>query len=265
MADKTGVYEAYKKDGTKYYRSSINYRNKHISLGSFSTENKAAKAYKEASLIIREGKYTIEEYSNKLTLDLDKFVSLINFRDTGIYFKNPIYMRTKYFEYFLSPREILKFDSEDIFFYGKHKIQTKGGYMFVCDYGSQYNILSRFGIKNFAVKDRDYIFANGDDRDFRYENVKVINNFLGVKKKSGKLQDMFEVYIHVKGNYLVGRYDREVSAAIAYNKAVDVLIANGSTKKYVKNYIENINPIEYAKLYNAIKISERIEKIGKIS
>ena len=59
MADKTGVYEAYKKDGTKYYRSSINYRNKHISLGSFSTENKAAKAYKEASLIIREGKYTI--------------------------------------------------------------------------------------------------------------------------------------------------------------------------------------------------------------
>ena len=34
-----GVYTAYKKDGTVYYRSSITHKNKHISLGSFSSEN----------------------------------------------------------------------------------------------------------------------------------------------------------------------------------------------------------------------------------
>ena len=37
-----GVYTAYKKDGTVYYRSSITHKNKHISLGSFSSENEAA-------------------------------------------------------------------------------------------------------------------------------------------------------------------------------------------------------------------------------
>ena len=35
---KKGVYTATKKDGTLYYRSSITFQNKHISLGSFSSE-----------------------------------------------------------------------------------------------------------------------------------------------------------------------------------------------------------------------------------
>ena len=43
-----GVYTAYKKDGTVYYRSSITHKNKHISLGSFSSENEAAVTYNEA-------------------------------------------------------------------------------------------------------------------------------------------------------------------------------------------------------------------------
>ena len=41
-----GVYLATKKDGTVYYRSSITYRSKHISLGSFSTEEDAHCAYR---------------------------------------------------------------------------------------------------------------------------------------------------------------------------------------------------------------------------
>ena len=47
-----GVYTAYKKDGTVYYRSSITHKNKHISLGSFSSENEAAVTYNEACEIL---------------------------------------------------------------------------------------------------------------------------------------------------------------------------------------------------------------------
>ena len=38
---KAGVYEAISKNGTIYYRASLTYRNKHISLGSFETEQEA--------------------------------------------------------------------------------------------------------------------------------------------------------------------------------------------------------------------------------
>ena len=44
-----GVFPATKKDGTIYYRTSINYSGKHISLGSFASEEMAHLAYKEAS------------------------------------------------------------------------------------------------------------------------------------------------------------------------------------------------------------------------
>ena len=57
---KTGVYLATKKDGTIYYRSSITYKNKHISLGSFSSENDANKAYLEAYDLISSTQ-TIED------------------------------------------------------------------------------------------------------------------------------------------------------------------------------------------------------------
>ena len=42
-----GVYKAARKDGTLYYRCSITYQNKHISLGSFEKEETAHLAYRE--------------------------------------------------------------------------------------------------------------------------------------------------------------------------------------------------------------------------
>lgn len=45
-----GVYIAKKKDGTIYFRSSITYRNKHISLGSYETEQQAHEAYLEITI-----------------------------------------------------------------------------------------------------------------------------------------------------------------------------------------------------------------------
>ena len=41
----TGVYTAYKKDGTEYYRVSLTCQNKHISLGSYATKEEAHAAY----------------------------------------------------------------------------------------------------------------------------------------------------------------------------------------------------------------------------
>ena len=51
-----GVFSASKKDGTIYFRSSFTYKNKHISLGSFSTEKDAHKAYLEATEIMTSKK-----------------------------------------------------------------------------------------------------------------------------------------------------------------------------------------------------------------
>ena len=122
-----GVFPATKKDGTIYYRTSINYSGKHISLGSFASE---------------------------------EIIILLNFRDNGLYFKNPIYLRKGYFSYFLSEHEELKFDIDDLFYYSSHKIQKRQGHLFVSDYGMQYSILSRYGIRPYAVAGRDYQFVN---------------------------------------------------------------------------------------------------------
>ena len=41
----SGVFKTNKKDGTTYFRASITYKEKHISLGSFLTEEAAGAAY----------------------------------------------------------------------------------------------------------------------------------------------------------------------------------------------------------------------------
>ena len=53
----------------------------------------------------------------------------------------------------------------------------RGGHLFVADYGMQVNIASRYGIKNFAVENRDYRFVNGNDHDFRYANIEILNTY----------------------------------------------------------------------------------------
>ena len=47
-----GVYSAQKKDGSTYYRASITFRMKHISLGSFPTSELAGRAYRDALLLL---------------------------------------------------------------------------------------------------------------------------------------------------------------------------------------------------------------------
>lgn len=254
-----GVSTAKKKDGTVYYRSSITLHSRHVSLGSFSTPEEAGQAYREACDIVREGLYVLEDYSShSFCLDFSKFVILLNYRNTGIYFKNPIYLQAGHFLYYLSPDQYLIFDREDLFFYATHKLQVRGGYYFICDYGSQYNILSRYGIKNHARKGIDYMFVNQNEWDFRYENIRVINEYNGVSEKQDPNHTYYECVIHVNGNLIVGRYPDKTQAAIAYNKAADILNARGFARQYVRNYLTHLSSEEYHRIYDRLRISKRI-------
>lgn len=258
MTKHTGVAKATKKDGTAYYRASITIQSKHVSLGSFSTEKKAGLAYKEACAIIRDGKYELSDYTEKFALDFSKFIILMNYRNCGIYFKTPIYLHSNFFYYYLSPTRFLIFDREDLFFYANHKIQIRGGYYFTCNYGSQYSILSRYGIKNYAKEGIDYIFVNQNHYDFRYENIQIINEYMGVSEIENDSEIYYETIIHVNGNRIVGRYPDKITAAIAFNKAVDRLAAKGYSKQYTKNYITEYTSEEYQTAYKKVAISKKL-------
>lgn len=258
-----GVYPAKKKDGTEYFRASLTHQGKHISLGSYDTMKDAHMAYLEACDILRENACNIEDYGlKKRILLFEKWVSLVNLRDNGIYFSNPIYMRKNYFEYHLSPDFVFKFDLDDLFYYSSHKIMQRNGHFFVADYGMQYNIMNRYGIKNYAVEGRDYVFVNGDSSDMRYENIEILNTYHGVTRveKNGKI--LYQARIHVRSYYVVGTYATPTEAAIAYNKAIDILKKNGVKKNYTPNYIENLSAKIYADIYSDLEVSDTIKKYG---
>lgn len=253
-----GVTPARKKDQSVYYRASITFHGRHISLGSFPTSKEAHKAYREASLILSDPDASIENYNPDSTLSFEKRVCLINYRDNGIYIAHPIYIRPKMFYYYLSPEEILKFDVDDLFYYSSHKIMKRGGHLFVADYGAQVRIAGRYGIKRYAVEGRDYRFKNGDPLDYRYSNIEILSSYHGVRRYENKNKIFFRALIHINGNYVVGDYPTETEAAIAYNKAVDLLHQKGVQKNYAVNFIDGVSPSEYAKIYKQVKISKRI-------
>ncbi len=254
-----GVFPAHKKDGTLYYRASITYKNKHISLGSYSTALLAYGAYLEGIALLTDASLCLNDFSIHRVLPFAKWVCLINFRDNKIYFSTPILMRKSYFEYFLSPDDVLKFDIDDLFYYSSHKIMRRGRHFFVADYGMQVNIMNRYGIKNYAVKDRDYRFVNGDDLDLRYENIEILNTYHGVIKKETKKGTRYIAKIHINGNYTIGSYISDVEAAIAYNKAIDILKKAGVNKNFSPNYLENLSPSVYADIYTKLHISPKIK------
>ena len=253
-----GVFPAVKKSGEPYFRASLTYKRKHISLGSFPTPDKAHAAYLEGNAILSDSAYTLESYTPVSTLPFTKWVILINFRDNGLYFGSPIYVGTRIIYYYLSPTHMLKFDPDDLFYYSSHRIMQRGGHYFVADYGMQVSIVSRYGIKPSAREGIDYRFINGDSTDFRRENLEIFNIYHGVTREQKKGQYIYTVRIHIKGNYLVGRYSDQTEAAIAYNKAIDVLKKNGFSKKYIPNYIEGLPPSRYAEIYTSVQISPRL-------
>lgn len=254
----TGVFQASKKDGSLYYRSNITYRSKHISLGSFYCEAKAHQAYLEANELLQNDTITIDTVSfHDYILKHDKIVTLLNFRDNNIYMKNPIYMFRSYFCYYLSPDEIYKFDIDDLFYFSGHKLLKRGGHLYVNDYGMQVTILSRYGIRNFAVAGRDYLFANQDPYDLRYENIININPFHGVRRSNQNGKISYQTFIHIRGDFRIGSYSALHEAAIAYNKAVDLAHRYGIRKNFPTNFITELSAKQYAQAYTEIELSEK--------
>ena len=254
-----GSFQAAKKDGTIYYRSSITYKNKHISLGSFPTDKEAHSAYIEANTLLSDSNITLDNFHpSESAMSFEKWVVLINFRDNKIYFNTPIYVRPKFFYYYLTHKIRLIFDIDDLFFYASHKISRRGGHLFVADYGMQLSIHSRYGIKNYAVLGKDYRFINGDIHDYRYENIEILNSYYGVSLSASKDTKKYCAKIHLHGNYTIGYYETALEAAIAYNKAIDIVRRNGCTKNLIFNEIDEISPSIYADIYSKLKISKKI-------
>lgn len=254
-----GCFSAQKKDGSLYYRASVTYRAKHISLGSFSVRENAGNAYKEARRLLSDVSLSLSDYTEECFLSFEKWVVLVNFRDNGVYFSTPLYVRPRFFYYYLSKSLVLKFDVDDLFYYSSHKIMKRGGHYFVADFGMQVNILNRYGIKNYAVPGRDYRFENGDTTDFRRENLVILNRYHGVSYEKEK--GLYLSKIHVRGNYVIGRYATMEEAAIAYNKAVDILKKAGCPKAFVPNYVENIPAGMYAEIYTRLPVSSKLYQI----
>lgn len=267
MARLPGVFQAKKKDGSIYYRASITFRSKHISLGSFPTEIQANRAYCEAKEVLESSDFlTPDDYhfDNGTLLSFAKWISLINFKNNGFYIKTPIYLRSNFFSYYLSPTDVLTFDADDLFYYSNHSIMRRGNHLFVAEYGMQTNIHSRYGIKNFARLGIDYRFVNGDTNDFRYSNIEILNSYHGVTCQTQGTKQIYTAKIHIKGDYIIGRYPTAAQAAIAYNKAVDILWKKNINKKFEKNYIEHLSSEEYHKLYDTLSISPKILEYNKL-
>ena len=110
----------------------------------------------------------------------------------------------------------------------------------------------------------DFLFVNGNKRDFRYENIEIINRYHGVFRKTYQGKTLYETRIHWKGDFIVGRYESETDAAVAYNKAASVLIRKGYDKKYPVNYVEELSTDEYKNRLGKLKISKTITDLKEL-
>ena len=171
-----------------------------------------------------------------------------------------LYYEPSYFQYFLNPNTDLKFDIEDLFYYSTRTITKRGNHLFVSDYGMQVSILSRYGIKNYAISGQDYQFINGDTTDFRSANLKVLVHYHGVSLVSTDIKPKFKTKIHINGDWIIGTYDTESTAAIAYNKAVDLAKKAGINKNFPVNFIEEYSSKQYAEEYTKVELSPKYIK-----
>ena len=224
----TGVYEARKKNGEIYYRASFTYKNKHISLGSSSDEASCHAMYNEACEITGNSSEHWIDTESRTTSYNDSITLPLSKYISLINFRD----------------------------------MSRVGYYFVNDYGMQTSILSRFGVRSHSVKGRDYVFKNGDTHNYRYENIQVINRYNGVTQFSKNGRIMYRTKIHINGDYILGEFLSENEAAVAYNKAIDML-SGLINIAYTPNYIEGISSVEYASLYHNIILSKNFRNYVK--
>ena len=249
------IYPTMIKDTTKY-KTYFLYETNKIYLGTYPSMESAQNALSDAEELMKlpQG----PPLFTSSNLDYKKIVSLCNLRDNKRYIKNPIYVYPTYFTYYLSKEYILTFDLKDLLYFSTYKIYKRGNYLYTQDSVSQQSILSRYGIPNHSVINKDYIFKNNNPHDFRYNNLEVINGYKGVSKKIKNATVIYIAYIYIKTNLIIGHYSSEIEAAIAYNKAIDILSEHDIIKDYTYNTIPFITKAEYDAIYNKLTISSRI-------
>ncbi len=259
MEAKAGVYTTRTKGGTVYYKASITLRRRHISLGSYADPAVAHQAYLEAkALAALPQPPDPDGWPPEGALPLEKWVCLANFLRSGIYTPRPLYLRHRYFEYYLSAEEVLKFDMEDFLYYSSHKISRRGGHLFVADFGMQLRIGLRYGIRAYGVEGRDFCFANGDTLDYRRENLRIHNGWHGVYPQGGSGGPSYVCRIQVRGLWKVGVYAQALEAAAAYNKAALYLMERGLPRRICLNDLSELPPDRLEALYASVCLPRRI-------
>ena len=99
---------------------------------------------------------------------------------------------------------------------------------------------------------------NGNENDYRYSNLNVLNPYHGVTIVHDKGHTEYIAKLHLNGNYLIGRFPSLIEAAIAYNKAVDLACMHGCTKQFPQNYIDSLSSKEYLAYYKKITLPDRL-------
>lgn len=246
-------------NGKTQYKIYFVYESNKIYLGTYPSMETAEKALAEAEFLMKQPQGP-PEFEFAPTLNYKKIVSLCNLRDHKKYMKNSIYLYATYFHYYLSKNCILVFDSKDLLYFSTYKIYKRGNYLYTQDSISQQNMLLRFGIPNHSVLHKDYFFKNGNPYDFRAENLVVINSYKGVRQKVRNDKTIYIAYIYLKSNLIIGHYDSEIEAAIAYNKAIDVLHQQKRLHDYTYNIIPYLTNVEYQAIYDHIILTPRLNR-----
>ena len=108
----------------------------------------------------------------------------------------------KFFNYYLSPTDVLIFDADDLFYYSNHSIMRRG---------NQFDIIF---FKLFR-----YVFCM-QYIGCLYSNIEVLNPYHGVSHIAGHKATPYLAKIHLHGDYIIGRYATPIEAAIDCVKTV---------------------------------------------
>lgn len=195
---------------------------------------------------------------NESLLPSKKYISLLNLRDNGILIHNPIYIYKDYFKYYLSQSTVLTFDMRDLLFFSTNKIYQRGNYFYTKNTFMQTNLLSRYGIAPHSKLGVHYHFKNNNPYDLRRENLEITSHYKGVITTTRQGNTIYITKIFNQKTIVVGHYKTENDAAIAYNKACDILQGTGVMREYARNELPFLTHTEYLEIYNSILISPRL-------
>ncbi|OON96469.1 MAG: hypothetical protein ATN36_00750 [Epulopiscium sp. Nele67-Bin005] len=248
------VYEIGNSETPKY-KTYFTFNKKRFYLGSFNSKDEATQAAQEAYQITHSN-INLEK-TNCEALPFNKVVILINFRDNGTYFNNPIYVRDNHFSYFINNEVELLFDMIHLFFFSTHKIYQRNQLFYTQHKFTQLSILNRLGIIPSSKVNKDYFFINGNIYDFRKDNLKIIKNYFGVSTLQKDEKTYYRTTISMPNTVVVGTYESEIQAAIAYNKALIFLKEKGVETKAKENNIPYLTKKEYDALYHQVELSPK--------